>query len=613
MNASPQLVSLSGDLLEGVESLHPLQAAPVYEEGMERAALRDNILLALRTKVLPELKAKISLPVFVGVQGGTYVGKSTVFDALAGHLLSPAVVQASSTKHPLVFAHERWRPHLLEENTFGGLICRELEDPKELLVDQVRTELLYFRFHDDNSLSNWALVDSPDFDSALESNLQVARYVTVLSDVTVYVTTAQKYKDRDLVRYLTLLRDLKASVIVVFNMLDEEIVFKTLLDDLKSVVPIPEGDFLVLRVPRSSATHPEDDIRAVLAGPVFDRLAACEIADVKPLLIRRTLEKTLKQVAELTGLFSSEVELKERFARTLDEELEKAAASYDKSFDLALPEETLAIRKVLRRTELLRYLELPSDVQKSSRPLEMIAAGVRRSSEFVRQLLMRFTRSDEGSIEDSPAVLAEYAQARDEADLELISRSVSALRQHLETFFRDTEKTSPLSRAVLSEFFHPDRTREFPAQLRAEFDDELGKSTRHAEKILERVEGWLEKGTVKIVTAVAVLGKLLAGGLVAYVLPPSSLFDILNWLEFAAGYLLGAYAIALTISLVLRRKKQFRKARGEGMRAVQTRTVAAPLSNLLEEILREDNLRAVETTARELGKKLEQERVGAVE
>ncbi|MEM7235644.1 MAG: GTPase, partial [Planctomycetota bacterium] len=162
---APQVESL----LNEVRTLRDDESEETERPERSLGELRGDLLLLLRLKVLPELKNARKLPVFVAVQGGTNVGKSTVFNTLAGQLLSPSVVQASATKHPLVYVHQSWKDALLAGDTFPGLELRELEDPKELLVDEAATELVYLRFHDDAELSPFALVDSPDFDSALDS------------------------------------------------------------------------------------------------------------------------------------------------------------------------------------------------------------------------------------------------------------------------------------------------------------------------------------------------------------------------------------------------------------------------------------------------------------
>src|SRR5688572_32982042 len=118
------LLALARDLRSAVSALHPLSA----DTGRDS---RAGVLLLLDAKALPELEAALEFPVFAAILGGTNVGKSTVFNALAGKILSPALVTASATKHPLFFAHEKWRDRFLRDQPYPGVHCRELSDPKE--------------------------------------------------------------------------------------------------------------------------------------------------------------------------------------------------------------------------------------------------------------------------------------------------------------------------------------------------------------------------------------------------------------------------------------------------------------------------------------------------
>jgi hypothetical protein len=595
MTKPQDLPSLARALLESVERLRPL---PPLACGAERADVREDILLALGAKVVPELAAGADLPVFIGVQGGTNTGKSTVFNALAGKLLSPAVVQASATKHPLVFVHERWRERLLAGGIFPDLACRELEDPKQLISEADRTELCYFQFHDDSRLAGVALVDSPDFDSVLATNLLVARRVAVLADITVFVTTAQKYRDRELVEHLRLLRELKAQVVILFNMVREQIVFETLLDDLDSVVPVREEDFIALRVPPSALAHPEEEILELLQARVLEPLLSCRPGEVKPLILRRALRRVLLQVDELSRLHRGELEIKRRLARFVDAELEKAVADYAAQFGLALPEETLAIRKLIRLTELWPRLELAGEVQSASRALRWITLGLRQFNETMRRLLVRFARSDEGAIDDTPAALAEYARARNEADFEQVLRGAERLRVAIESFCRGQQETSALARELAASFFGPEHARGYGAEVRRRFDAERA-GRRSGEQVLEEVDRWLVKHPVqgRLVGLGGIGLKVASGGLLAAALPPAGILVPWNWLYFVAGYFLAAYAVALAVSLSIRRKRRFRRERIRSARTVFEASLVAPLAAATGELLNERDLRAMEKTA----------------
>ncbi|MBI4602118.1 MAG: 50S ribosome-binding GTPase, partial [Planctomycetes bacterium] len=315
-----RLLGLARDLAGALAELRRLRAARPGDP-------RGDAALLLDLKVVPELARGLDLPLFLGFQGGTNTGKATLFNALAGKLLSPAIPTGSATKHPLVFAHERWRGRLLDAPLFPGFEARQLEDPKRLIVDPERTDLLYVRLHDDARLERLALVDSPDFDGALETNAAGAAAIAAISDVTLFVTTAEKYRDRILVDQLRRLLELKDDVLVVFNRLGEPIVFETLADDLRSVLGPPGAHLRAARLPSSAARHPEDDLRAALVD-LTAPLAALDVARTKEATLSRTVRRVAALAAEAAERCSADAELKRELQRIVREGEEECAREY---------------------------------------------------------------------------------------------------------------------------------------------------------------------------------------------------------------------------------------------------------------------------------------------
>lgn len=597
------LIDLVRKLTEQIQELSPLQLPVDGPEG----DLRETILLYLSTKVLPELGAAEDLPVFIGVQGGTNVGKSTVFNALAGKLLSPGIVQASATKHPLVFVHERWRQLFLEERPFPDTTYAELGDAKDLLVEAERTDLLYFRFHNDDALADLALIDSPDFDSALLSNLEVARRIAALSDITIFVTTAQKYRDRELVKHLRLLSGLKANVLMIFNMVDEEIVYQTLVDDLESTLPLKQQGVKTLRLGTSSAQYPEEEFREPLRASVLEHLAEFEHQNIKSAILRQTLGRVLDHVGDLRARFEPELRFKENLHSRIEEGFEKETLSYSKDFELALPEETLGVKKLVQLTELWRHLELIPVIQEGSRSLSMVGSVIKGVGEGAHNLLLRFSHQKEGDIDEAPGTLADYEKTRNDSDFERVLRASDTLRTTLESFCRSNEDSSPLARELMARFFTPEYATGLVEESRKAFDRECADPRVNPDasgsKILRDLDLWLERhGFLKnIIFVVANLLKIFCGLFAATLLPPDSyFFSLLNWVWFILGYLAGAYAIALVISFAVRRKARFKKARVEGMRAVLERVIVKPLGESLDEILVREDVDAIGTTAKKI-------------
>lgn len=596
MTSGPSLQELVEGLVLGVERLQPLPGLLETEQG---ADLRELLLLNLRVKVLPELRSSGELPVFVGVQGGANVGKSTVFNALVGKILSPSILLAAATKHPLVFVHEKWRSTFFPDSPFTALECLELEDPRDLTLEPERTERLYFRFHEDAELEHHAIIDSPDFDSTLLSNLEVALKITALSDVTFFVTTAQKYRDRELVERLRHLMELKSRVILVFNRVSEEIVFNTLLGDLEEVVDLKSRGVKAIRLPESGGAHPEEDLREALREPFQEEVAGLSGADIKPGIVRKTLRRVLESVEELRRRYAPEVEFKEALLEEARQTLEVEVQAYRVKFDLAFPEETLAIRRILGMTELGQHLHLPSAVEGGSNVFKLLALGLRRGQEALRDVLVRLTPSREGSIEDRPAALQEYANGRDEADTDRTLRGGERLRLTLESFCRESSPRSALARQLLGDFFTTQRVAAFPDDVQSYHRRLLEERPGRESELVESIDHWQMQHPmrVRLIFWSTLILKVAAGVILARVVPPDGVFSLLNWGLFALGYLGTSYLLALAVSFGVRRKIAFRKRRLECFRDTLEATLLEPLRGSAVELLSPEELESIENVA----------------
>jgi hypothetical protein len=349
-------------------------------------------------------------------------------------------------------------------------------------------------------------------------------------------------------------------------------------------------------------------VRELLQRQFLEPWGLSRPGEVKPLIIRRSCQRLLGHVRELCARLSGQVEVKKKLKRHLAAAVDVAVAGYAQSFSLALPEETLAVRKLIRQTELWPLLELPRDVQKAGRAVGVLSLGLARLNDTARRVLVRLARSDEGAIEDSPAAVAEYARSRDEADFERVQREAQTLVRSLESFLRVREKTSPLAREALRVFFSPESASQRQSLLREEFDREIAER-ESGEEILQRIEGWIDRHPLerRLMRLLGVGVKCAAGVLLARAVPPAGVLHVANWLYFALGYFLAAYLIALLFSLVLRRKRRFRRARIDGMLAVLTRTIAEPFERAIDGVLSEDDLRALADAARALERDVDAE------
>jgi hypothetical protein len=110
----------------------------------------------------------------VMLMGGTGVGKSTLFNALAGRAVAAASVQRPTTRDPVVYFHQAIPPDKLDP---ALRLCRLVQ-------------------HDRDALSQKVIVDTPDLDSNDLTNRDKLVDLLPVSDVILYVGSQEKYHDR---------------------------------------------------------------------------------------------------------------------------------------------------------------------------------------------------------------------------------------------------------------------------------------------------------------------------------------------------------------------------------------------------------------------------------
>ena len=177
-------------IVEAAERLLPLLADD------ERAKLLSAVGL-LRRKVIPLLRHEC--PLLVAVTGGGSVGKSTLFNMLAGGRFSGVKSRAGYTRRTLAAIHpsvaeNAERMELLFELFRKNAVPVPLKSPDEVLEPgdplYVASEKISRRI---------AVLDTPDFDTGSRdefANRDAAREILEASDVLVYLFTNQTYNNK---------------------------------------------------------------------------------------------------------------------------------------------------------------------------------------------------------------------------------------------------------------------------------------------------------------------------------------------------------------------------------------------------------------------------------
>lgn len=177
---------------------------------------RESWYELLSHKLLPQLVDEPLL--VVSVVGGTNIGKSAIFNQLAGEVASGVSPLAAGTKHPVCLVPPGFDDEALLSRLFAGFELRPWHSSDDALSESPQHRL-YWRVGQQVP-PRLLLLDTPDVDSDVEVNWQRSDAIRQASDVVVIVLTQQKYNDAAVKRFI---RDLVASdkaLIVVFNQVD---------------------------------------------------------------------------------------------------------------------------------------------------------------------------------------------------------------------------------------------------------------------------------------------------------------------------------------------------------------------------------------------------------
>jgi 50S ribosome-binding GTPase len=167
----------------------------------------------LEQKLKPQLGDSAFL--VVAVVGGTNIGKSSVFNHLAGFVASPSTPFASGTKHPTCILPDGFRDHHAVEEVFPKFAVR-FDAARETAFELTDQHLLVAREASDCP-ENLVLLDTPDIDSTMEVNWERAEAVRQSADVLVAVITQQKYNDAAVKQFFRRAASDRQIVYIVVN------------------------------------------------------------------------------------------------------------------------------------------------------------------------------------------------------------------------------------------------------------------------------------------------------------------------------------------------------------------------------------------------------------
>src|SRR5712691_1184909 len=167
----------------------------------------------LDRKLLPQLTDDAFL--VVAVVGGTNIGKSVIFNHLAGGRASATSPFASGTKHPVCLVPPGFERHHDLGAIFRGFELHVWTKADAALQDHVEHRLLWRA--SEGMPANLLILDTPDIDGDVRVNWERADNIRRCADVLIAVLTQQKYNDAAVKQFFRKAAEEDKAVLIVFN------------------------------------------------------------------------------------------------------------------------------------------------------------------------------------------------------------------------------------------------------------------------------------------------------------------------------------------------------------------------------------------------------------
>ncbi|MDP9143355.1 MAG: GTPase domain-containing protein, partial [Actinomycetota bacterium] len=282
-----------------------------------------------------------SAPLVVVLLGSTGVGKSSLFNAIAGAPLSESGLIRPTTRRPVALVHPTDRP-TVGEGALPGLSAR---DQLDVRIDPAIDPGLM-------------IIDAPDFDSVERSNRELAVELLEAADLVIFVTTVTRYADQVPWDILTRARQRGVPLLAVINRMptdsaDEEAV----MADYRALIERGEldrqgafGDLDVISVPEGAIDLATDGLRRESVGPILEAIERLRHDDdERRSMARRSLDNALAGLPEAVERVAAEVEREQQAAASLRKALESNYRAARNALDREIESGTFLRTEVLRQ------------------------------------------------------------------------------------------------------------------------------------------------------------------------------------------------------------------------------------------------------------------------
>src|SRR5690606_22000777 len=205
----PVVQALTEALTELKKSVSDLRFGLDIPGAKDAERVRREILAQIDDYAIPRVRMSTA-PALIVVAGSTGAGKSTIVNTLAGSKVSATGVRRPTTSVPVLVCHPGEREWFMQDGLLGGLRRVDADgsvtSPDSLIVAV-----------SDRLPEGVALLDSPDIDSVVEENHEMAHRTLDAADPWIFVTTAARYADAPSWRLLRLAKERGSRLAIVLS------------------------------------------------------------------------------------------------------------------------------------------------------------------------------------------------------------------------------------------------------------------------------------------------------------------------------------------------------------------------------------------------------------
>ncbi|MBA2273505.1 MAG: ABC transporter [Actinobacteria bacterium] len=315
---------------------------------------RQELIGQIDDYLLPRL-GQIEAPLLAVVGGSTGAGKSTIVNSIAGRVVSPAGVLRPTTSAPVLTCNPADTAWFKSDRILPGL-------PRT--TGELKPQNRGLHLVEDGDIpAGLALLDTPDIDSVVVANRELAGQLLAAADLWLFVTTAARYADAvpwDLLRTAS---DRSTAMAVVLNRVPPE----ALAEVGRHLQVMLKGEGLatapVFTVPETVLDHGLIPVATLVPLRLWlDDLAAD--AGRRAEIIRGTLQGALDSLDGRIEDLATHVDRQRHGAEVLKSRIEAAYSGARSGIEAALSGGTLLRGEVLSRwQEVVGTGELMQTVQ----------------------------------------------------------------------------------------------------------------------------------------------------------------------------------------------------------------------------------------------------------